>query len=65
MGSRSITYYSCPKKCGGMVEEYDAPTSLLFVAICDKCHWQDPRYYIEYKSEDGWVFQLITPIEDP
>jgi len=46
MGTRTITYYPCPE-CGEEYEEYDAPSSMMFVGICEKCGWQDPRRYYQ------------------
>ena len=58
MGDRITRYYPCPKGCGGEVEEYDASSSLMFVAICDKCWWKDPRNYYEISDSE---IMLGTP----
>lgn len=53
MGNRYITFYPCPE-CGKEVEEYDAPSSNMFVVICS-CGWHDTRQYFEvihYHTED-------------
>lgn len=60
MGSRYLQYYPCPiSSCNGIVEEYSAPTCLIFVAICGKCGWRDPREYIE--NSDGSI-ELVAHI---
>ena len=59
MGDRTITYYPCPK-CGKEMEEYDAPTCLMFVAVCEHCGWKDDRNY--YEDENG-VLNLCTEKE--
>ena len=46
MGDRYLSYYPCPQ-CGKEVEECDASSSLMFIAICDACGWKDPRDYYE------------------
>lgn len=55
MGDRTTTYY--PHGCGGEVEEYDAPSSLLFVASCNKCGWND---YREYYETGEHTIELLT-----
>lgn len=57
MGDRTITYRKCPK-CGKEVEEYDAPSSLMFVAVCENCGWYDERGYWE-KIINGNVEETI------
>ena len=50
MGDRTITIKKC-HKCGNDYEEYDAPTCMMFVGICD-CGWKDKRkYYKTGKNE--------------
>ncbi len=46
MGDRTTTYLSCPK-CGAETEQYDAPSSLMWVWNCEKCGWKDDRDYYE------------------
>lgn len=48
MGDRTTTFYKC--NCGGEIEEYDAPSCMLFSASCDKCGWKDNREYYELKN---------------
>ena len=48
MGDRTTTYLPCPK-CGGETEQYDAPSSLMWVWDCDECGWRDDRTY--YNTE--------------
>ena len=36
MGDRYITINDCPV-CGEKYECYDAPSSVMYVAICDNC----------------------------
>lgn len=55
MGDRTTTYYA--HGCGGEVEEYDAPSSLIFNASCDKCGWYDDRDYYE---TDNNTIELLT-----
>jgi len=55
MGDRITTYYQC--ECGGQVEEYDAPSSLIFNASCNKCGWHDPRSY--YETDENTI-ELLT-----
>jgi len=57
MGSRTITRYPCPK-CGKEVEEYDAPTCLMFVVICENCGWYDERDYWE-RIENGKLVETV------
>jgi hypothetical protein len=53
MGDRITTYYPCQQpNCNGEVEEYDASSSLIFVAACDTCHWKDPRSYYELSGSE-------------
>ena len=48
MGTRYITYYDCPEcRAKDSVEEYDAASCVMFVAICEKCGWKDPRDYYQ------------------
>jgi len=51
MGDRYISYYDCPK-CGEEVELYDAPSSVMYVAICDKCGWREPLNYYEVADNE-------------
>ena len=46
MGDRTITINDCPI-CGKKYETYDAPSSVMYVAICDNCGYEEPDYYIE------------------
>jgi hypothetical protein len=57
MGDRTTTYYDhdCPE--GGEVEQYDAPSSLIFSASCDKCGWTDDRDYYETGEH---MIELLT-----
>jgi len=43
MGNRYYTCFPCPK-CGKEVEQYDAPSSCIFSALCS-CGWRDERDY--------------------
>ena len=45
MGDRITRFYL--HECGGEIEEYDAPSSLIFHAQCEKCGWRDLRRYYE------------------
>lgn len=56
MGDRITTYYL--HDCGGTVEEYDASSSLIFSASCDKCGWKDDRDY--YETGENTI-ELLTP----
>lgn len=58
MGDRTTTFYKC--NCGGEIEEYDAPSSLMFTASCNKCDFRDPREYYEISSTE---ITLSTPEE--
>ena len=52
MGDHITSFYPCPKGCGGEVEEYDASSSLMFSASCNKCNWKDPREYFERSATE-------------
>ena len=45
MGDRYIWYVPCPE-CEKEVEYYDAPSCLMYVAVCD-CGWREPKNYYE------------------
>ena len=51
MGDRTTRFYE-HIGCGGEIEEYDAPSCLMFVASCDKCNWKDPRDYYEISTTE-------------
>lgn len=51
MGDRTITIKKCPK-CGNEYEEYDAPSSLMFVGICENCGWKDQRKYYKISENE-------------
>lgn len=44
MGDRTFFYSDCPN-CKAEIEYYDAPSSCMFVGVCDTCGWSDPRHY--------------------
>ena len=50
MGDRTITIRKCPK-CGKDYEEYDAPSCMMFVGVCD-CGWRDKREYHEISENE-------------
>lgn len=50
MGDRYFSYYPCPE-CGETVEEYNAPSCGMLVAICDKCGWKADNPYLEEDDE--------------
>ena len=52
MGDRITSYYKCPKCKTGEVEEYDAASSLMFVATCDNCDYRDDREYFEISDNE-------------
>lgn len=60
MGDRITLWSNCPK-CGGSVEYYDAPSSLMYSGHCDKCGWSDPHDY--YEDKDGVTIHLLTKSE--
>jgi len=51
MGDRTIQYKKCPV-CGKEYEEYDAPSSLIFVGICENFGWKDKRQYYEISENE-------------
>ena len=61
MGDRTTTFSPCPK-CGDVdsYSEYDAPSSLIFHAQCEKCGWKDLRRYYE---QDESTIVLCTEEE--
>jgi len=59
MGDRTTTYLPCPK-CGKESEQYDAPSCLMWVWICDYCKWKDDRNY--YETSENTI-ELITEKE--
>ena len=59
MGDRTTTYFPCPK-CGKEVEQYDAPSSLIWSCYCESCDWKDDRDY--YEMDDNTI-ELLTPEE--
>lgn len=59
MGSRYYSYQPCPK-CGTEYELYDAPSSLMYIGICEKCGWSEPRDYYETSEHE---ISLFTPEE--
>ena len=60
MGDRYFSYYPCPK-CGAEIEEYDAPSCTMFVAVCDECDWRDPKDYFEVEL-DGYKGEPLGDI---
>ena len=59
MGDRYYSYEKCPK-CGETYELYDAPSSLMYVGICENCNWSDPKDYYELGEHE---VALMTPEE--
>lgn len=59
MGDRYYSYEKCPK-CGETYELYDAPSSLMYVGICDNCGWSESKDYYEL---DLHTVALYTPKE--
>ena len=49
MGDRFYSYYPCPV-CGKEVEEYDAPSRGMLVAICE-CGWKADNPYLGEEGE--------------
>lgn len=56
MGDRYSWLEQC--ECGGEIEGYDAPSSLMYSRTCDKCGYKDPLEYFE--NEDGTIVYLET-----
>jgi len=50
MGDTTKKILPCPK-CGKDSDQYDCPTSMLWVWTCDYCGWKDDRNY--HVDEDG------------
>lgn len=46
MGDRTWWDEECPK-CGAIIEVYDAPSSLQWCKICEKCGYDDGQDYYE------------------
>jgi hypothetical protein len=46
MGDRTMWTDVCPS-CGAEVDYYDAPSSLMYGAVCDNCGWCEPLDYWE------------------
>ena len=60
MGDRYISYKKCPK-CGEQYEVYDAPSSMMYVAKCDKCGFKEDFSYCEL---NGILYLLPTAIKN-
>lgn len=58
MGDRTTRWYKCPHCTTGEVEEYDAPSCLLFTATCNSCDFFDKREYFEIDKNN---IILCTP----
>lgn len=58
MGDRYISYKKCPK-CGEEYEVYDAPSSMMYCAKCDKCGFDENKSYYEI---DHVLYLIPTPI---
>lgn len=60
MGDRYITIKKCPK-CGSDYEVYDAPSSNMYCATCDKCGYDEGLSYYEFKNKSGsYILCLIS-----
>ena len=62
MGDRTITIDICPM-CGKKYEIYDAPSSIMYVAICDNCSYEDPHYYTEIERKLSKLERKFTKEE--
>lgn len=59
MGSRYYSYHKCPN-CGKDYELYDAPSSLMYIGVCEHCSWSEPKDYYETGEHE---ISLMTPEE--
>lgn len=59
MGDRTTRYLPCPQ-CGGNSEQYDAPSSIMWVWSCHDCSWKDDH---EYYETDENTTELLTEQE--
>lgn len=56
MGDRYSWEEKCPQ-CKGVMEYYDAPSSLMYIGSCNECKYRDPLGY--YEAPDNHI-ELCT-----